>query len=201
MSYGYWLYVGILLWFCGCWFILLDLMLMCKSARRSWFHYRKYFRILELCLICVYIHNIIYICMCVSFCSPKMISWTRSSMRTPIFWAMQRTFLVWMYESMIFQCSLNPLHTRSKVRKNLCRHNLDADTTLISNTFWYTISIYQYNMNILFFAMCLLDFCSLPHPGLPIAEDRISPCQWWFWCSRGAWWCGSQVFDLHFTEH
>ena len=139
-------YVGILLWFCGCCFILLDLMLMCKSAWRSWFHYRKYFRILR-----TLFNMYIYICVCVSFCSPKMISWTRSSMRTPIFWAMQRTFLVWMYESMVFQCSLNPLHTRSKVQKNLCRHNLDAGTTLISNTFWYTISIYQYNMNIISF--------------------------------------------------
>ena len=89
----------------------------------------------------------IYVYVCVSFCSPKMISWTRSSMRTPIFWAMQRTFLVWMYESMVFQCSLNPLHTRSKVQKN----NLDAGTTLLSNTFWYTISIYQYNMNMISF--------------------------------------------------
>lgn len=49
-----------------------------------------------------------------------MISWTRGSTRTPIFWGMQRTFLVWMYESTVFECSLNPLHTLSKVHRK-CR--------------------------------------------------------------------------------
>lgn len=139
-----------------------------------------------------------------------MISWTRSSSRTPIFWGIQRTFLVWMYESTVFECSLNPLHTLSKVHRK-CRR-IFAGIVLMQRQ-GESLTRFDIQYIICLFRMCLLDFgaktrpthCRRQHIAVPMVVLVLQgymmmwlpslwpPLHWALrneWSRHGpSWWC------------